>query len=174
MTDNFSRLYNIERKTDVQISYENVMNSVSKRLWESCGHMTVYYMAITNYLYELSKTLDDKHYLVKDDLLMIIDSFRKGDDTPKEVKELCETMLKESNYNKKTPKFVLGDKFYIDYTEPTMDEDRIMHVKGNFYITKIDEISYKDRIYYHLSREYGGDKILVREDILEKSERFWR
>ena len=73
MTKDFSRLYDIKKKTEVQISFDDVMNNISKKLWESCGLMNVYYMAIVQYLYELSKTLGDKHYLTKDDLLIIIE-----------------------------------------------------------------------------------------------------
>lgn len=174
MTKDFSRLYDIKKKTEVQISFDDVMNNISKKLWESCGLMNVYYMAIVRYLYELSKTLGDKHYLTKDDLLMIIDSFRKSEDTPEEVKELCKTILKESNYNKKEPKFSIGDMFYINHTEPTIDGGRVIHIHGNFYVTMVDDCSYKNSIYYKLSRKNGTDVILVKEEILEKSERMWK
>ena len=46
MTKDFSRLYDIKKKTEVQISFDDVMNNISKKLWESCGLMNVYYMAI--------------------------------------------------------------------------------------------------------------------------------
>ena len=52
MTKDFSRLYDIKKKTKVQISFDDVMNNISKKLWESCGLMSVYYMAIVQYLYE--------------------------------------------------------------------------------------------------------------------------
>lgn len=169
--EDFRRLYDIQRKTKVQISFEDIINNTTKKLWESCGIMNVYYMAIIQYLYDLSKTLGDKHYLKKDDLLMIIDSFCKSESTSEEVKELCKTILKESNYNKKEPKFLVGDMFYINHKEPTIDGSRLICIVGNFYVTKIDDYSYEDEIYYKLSRKDSTDVILVKEEILEKSKR---
>lgn len=174
MTKDFSRLYDIQRKTKVQISFEDIVNNTTKKLWESCGIMNVYYTAIVQYLFELSKMLGDKHYLTKDDLLMIINSFCKDENVPKEVKDLCKTILKESNYNKKEPKFLVGDMFYINHKEPAIDDSRIICIVGNFYVTKIDDYSYEDNIYYQLSRKDSTDVILVKEEILEKSEKGWR
>lgn len=171
MTKDFSRLYDIQRKTKVQNSFEDIINNTTKKLWESCGIMNVYYIAIIQYLYDLSKTLGNKHYLTKDDLLMIIDSFCKSESTPEEVKELCKTILKESNHNKKKPKFSVGDVFYIHHKEPTVDGLRVICIVGSFYVTKIDDYSYEDEIYYQLSRKDSTDVILVKEEILEKSER---
>lgn len=51
---------------------------------------------------------------------------------------------------------------------------RIICIVGNFYVTKIDDYSYEDNIYYQLSRKDSTDVILVKEEILEKSEKGWR
>lgn len=170
MKDELSR-YKFIKKSNVQIAYEDIVNNVSKRLWESNGYMDIYYAAIVNYLYELSKSLGSKHYFTKDDLLMIINEFHKGKDTPEEVKKLCKTILNETGY--KSPKFNLGDKFYIDQVLPYEDcfgDSKVLRIYGDYYITKIDDTENEILLYY-LTQVSGGHTICVIEDVLEKSEK---
>ena len=99
-----------------------------------------------------------------------INSFNDCDGVTDEVKKLIKTILDEFNYKKKTPKYCIGETFYIDYVEPTLDGERVISVQSNYRIIKIDDVSYED-VYYRLIKRNGTDEILVREDILDRSKK---
>lgn len=162
--------FEIKRKSDIQIATDELMNSITKHLWEQNGYMNVYYMGIIQYLKMLADTLGENHYLSRRELLDIINSFNDCDGVTDEVKKLIRTILDEFNYKKKKPKYSIGESFYIDYTEPTLDGERVLSVHSNYRIIKIDDVSYED-VYYRLIKRNGTDEILVREDILDRSKK---
>lgn len=162
--------FEIKRKSDIQIVTDELMNSITKHLWEQNGYMNVYYLGIIQYLKTLADALGESHYLSRRELLDIINSFNDCDGVTDEVKKLIRTILDEFNYKKKTPKYSIGESFYIDYTEPTLDGERVLSVHSNYRIIKIDDVSYEE-VYYRLIKRNGTDEILVREDILDRSKK---
>ena len=94
------------------------------------------------------------------------------------------SLARKGKFRWKKHTFVLADKCVLfsgwgvkNRTFPARVKDSCpttrLHpnIHNKYYITKIDDVTYKDSIYYRLRRRNGGDEILVREDILDKSER---
>lgn len=76
--------------------------------------------------------------------------------------------------NKNQPKYKLGDRFHINHSEPTVDGLYIVKVNGDYEIEKIDDISFENVVVYYMRKVNSTDKILVRQDILDKSENISR
>lgn len=71
--------------------------------------------------------------------------------------------------NKKIPEFKLGDEFYISQAVPSLNDPlRMIVFDGNYRVTKIDNNSYEEVIFYHLTQSCGGHTICVIEDVLKK------
>lgn len=169
--ERFDKFHEIKRKTDSQVALDELLNSISNRLWDVNGYHSVYQMAIVQYVSGLVKCLNKDNYLTREDLLMLLENFANEENIIEEVKIFVDKVLDEFNYKKTKAKYYIGDTFYIRHTEPLIDGTRVASIQGKYYITKIDDVTYKDSIYYRLRRRNGGDEILVREDILDKSER---
>ena len=84
--------FEIKRKSDIQIATDELMNSITKHLWEQNGYMNVYYMGIIQYLKTLADALGESHYLSRRELLDIINSFNDCDGVTDEVKKLIKTI----------------------------------------------------------------------------------
>ena len=137
---------------------------------KSVGFYSAYYLGIVQYLKILIESAGDNRSFGRQEFLMIIDGLKSNKDVPEDIKEVIDLILKEHDYRNKTPKYNLGDKFYIDHTEPLMD-GRAFTAHGDYKIFKIDTTSYKSGVFYYLRRICGTDEILARQDILDNSKK---
>lgn len=74
--------------------------------------------------------------------------------------------------NKKIPKFVVGQNFYIDHTEQINSHMIAQRIRGCYEILEVGEVN--GEVYYKIlqnidERSYG-DIVFVKENVLERSE----
>lgn len=79
---------------------------------------------------------------------------------------------KEENNNEKTPKFKVGQCFYIDHTEQINSHMTAQRLRGRYEILEVGEVN--GEVYYKIlqnidGRTYG-DIVFVKENVLERSE----
>ena len=56
--ERFDKFHEIKRKTDSQVALDELLNSISNRLWDVNGYHSVYQMAIVQYVSGLVKCLN--------------------------------------------------------------------------------------------------------------------
>lgn len=162
--------YKFIKKSKYDLACETVTNNITNNIMKGVGFHSAYYLGIIQYLKILIESAGDNGSFGRHEFLMMIDGLKTNEDVPEDIKDVIDLILKEYDYRNKTPKYKLGDEFYIDYTEPLMD-GKAFTAHGDYKIFKIDTTSYKSGVFYYLRRINGTDEILARQDILDGSKK---
>ena len=162
--------YKFIKKSKYDLACDKVTNNIMNDIMKSVGFYSAYYLGIIQYLKLLIESAGENGSFGKHEFLMLIDGFKTNENISDDIKDVIDSILKEYDYKNKTPKYRLGDKFHIDYTEPLMD-GKVFTAYGDYKVFKIDTISYKSGVFYYLRCISGTDEILVRQDILDDSKR---
>lgn len=94
MIDEFMK-YKFIKKSKSELASDEIVNNLSRKLWNDSGYNIVYLLGIINYLKNMVTAMRDSDYYSKKDLMRLIASFKDGDDYPDEIKSLVDTILEE-------------------------------------------------------------------------------
>lgn len=94
MIDEFMK-YKFIKKSKSELASDEIVNNLSRKLWNDSGYNIVYLLGIINYLKNMVTAMRDSDYYSKKDLMRLIASFKDGDDYPDEIKSLVNTILEE-------------------------------------------------------------------------------
>lgn len=94
MLNEFNK-YKFIKKSESELASDEIINSLSRKLWNDSGYNIAYMLGVVNYLSAMAKQMRSNDVFTKKDLVMLISSIKDGDDTPDEIKKLVDIILKE-------------------------------------------------------------------------------
>lgn len=87
--------YKFIEKSKSELASDEIVNDLSRKLWNDSGYNIAYLLGIINYLKEMVIVMRDSDFYSKKDLMRLIASFKDGDDYPDEIKSLVDIVLEE-------------------------------------------------------------------------------
>jgi hypothetical protein len=87
--------YKYIKKSESELASDEIVNTLSRKLWNDSGYNVAYMLGVVNYLSALAKQMRSYDTLTKKDLVMLIASIKDGNDTPDEIKKLVDIVLEE-------------------------------------------------------------------------------
>lgn len=87
--------YKFIKKSEAEIASDEIVNNLSRKLWNDSGYNVAYMLGVVNYLSALAKQMRNDDKLTKNDLVTCIAAIKDGNETPVEIKELVDIILKE-------------------------------------------------------------------------------
>ena len=87
--------YKFIEKSKSELASDEIVNNLSRKLWNDSGYNIAYLLGIINYLKNMVIVMRDSDYYSKKDLMRLIASFKDGDDNPDEIKSLVDIVLEE-------------------------------------------------------------------------------
>ena len=89
--------YKYIKKSESELASDEIVNNLSRKLWNDSGYNVAYILGIVNYLSAMAKQMRDYDSYSKKDLIMLIASIKDGNETPDEIKKLVDIVLEELN-----------------------------------------------------------------------------
>ena len=96
MLNEFNK-YKFIKKSESELASDEIINSISRKLWNDSGYNVVYMLGVVNYLSAMTKQMRKYDTYSKKDLITLIAAIKDGDSTPDEIKKLVDIVLKELN-----------------------------------------------------------------------------
>ena len=96
MLNEFNK-YKFIKKSESELASDEIINSISQKLWNDSGYNVVYILGIVNYLSAIARQMSNYDTYSKKDLITLIAAIKDGDSTPDEIKKLIDIVLKELN-----------------------------------------------------------------------------
>lgn len=96
MLNEFNK-YKFIKKSESELASDEIINSISQKLWNDSGYNVVYILGIVNYLSAMARQMSNYDTYSKKDLITLIAAIKDGDSTPDEIKKLVDIVLKELN-----------------------------------------------------------------------------
>ena len=96
MLNEFNK-YKFIKKSESELASDEIINSISQKLWNDSGYNVVYILGIVNYLSAMARQMSNYDTYSKKDLITLIAAIKDGDSTPDEIKKLIDIVLKELN-----------------------------------------------------------------------------
>lgn len=87
--------YKYIKKSKSELASDEIVNNLSRKLWNDSGYNVAYMLGIVNYLGAMAKQMRDNDAFMKKDLVMLIASIKDGNETPDEIKKLVDIVLEE-------------------------------------------------------------------------------
>lgn len=87
--------YKFIEKSKSELASDEIVNDLSRKLWNDSGYNIAYLLGIINYLKEMVIVMRDSDFYSKKDLMRLIASFKDGDDYPDGIKSLVDIVLEE-------------------------------------------------------------------------------
>ena len=87
--------YKFIKKSESELASEEIVNKLSNKLWKDSGYHIAYMLGVVNYLSGLAKQMRSCDTLSKKDLTRCIELLKEGNETPDEIKNLVDIVLKE-------------------------------------------------------------------------------
>lgn len=87
--------YKFIEKSKSELASDEIVNNLSRKLWNDSGYNIAYLLGIINYLKSMVINMRDFDSYSKKDLIRLIASFKDGDDYPDEIKSLVDIVLEE-------------------------------------------------------------------------------
>lgn len=94
MLNEFNK-YQFIRKSESELATDEIVNTLSRKLWNDSGYNVAYMLGVVNYLSALAKQMRSYDTLSKKDLIRCIECVKEGTDTPDEIKKLVDIVLEE-------------------------------------------------------------------------------
>ena len=89
--------YKFIKKSKSELASDEIINRISRKLWDDSGYNVVYMLGIINYLSAIAKQMRSYDTYSKKDLITLIASIKNGNETPDEIKNLVDIVLEELN-----------------------------------------------------------------------------
>lgn len=87
--------YKYIKKSESELASDDIVNNLSRKLWNDSGYNIAYMLGIVNYLSAMAKQMRDNDAFMKKDLVTLIASIKDGNETPDEIKKLVDIVLEE-------------------------------------------------------------------------------
>lgn len=87
--------YKFIEKTKSELASDEIINNLSRKLWNDSGYNVAYMLGVVNYLSAMAKQMRSYDSYSKKDLIMLITSIKDGNETPDEIKKLVDIVLEE-------------------------------------------------------------------------------
>lgn len=97
MLDELKR-YKFIKKSKSELEMDRLINNVTNKLWNDNGYATIFYLGAINQLKMLAECMRKYDSLYRDDILMLINSFKTNKDVPDEIKNFVDMILDEFDY----------------------------------------------------------------------------
>ena len=94
MINEFNK-YKFIKKSDSELASDEIINNLSRKLWNDSGYNVAYMLGVVNYMSALVKQMRDCDALTKRDLIRFIAALKEGNETPDEIKNLVDIVLEE-------------------------------------------------------------------------------
>jgi hypothetical protein len=89
------------QKSKSELASDEIINNLSRKLWADSGYNVAYMLGAVQYLNVLARQMKSNAYLTKKDLIMFMDAIKNGNETPMEIKNIIDIMVKELNDKEK-------------------------------------------------------------------------
>ena len=89
--------YKFIKKSKCELATDEIINRISRKLWNDSGYNVVYMLGVINYLSAMAKQMRSYDTYSKKDLITLIASIKNGNETPDEIKNLVDIVLEELN-----------------------------------------------------------------------------
>ena len=87
--------YKYIKKSESELASDEIVNNLSRKLWNDSGYNVAYMLGVVNYLSALAKQMRSYDTLSKSDLIRCIELLKDGNETPDEIKKLVDIVLEE-------------------------------------------------------------------------------
>lgn len=87
--------YKFIKKSESELASDEIINDLSRKLWNDSGYNVAYMLGVVNYLSAMAKQMGKYDTLTKNDLVALIGSIKDGNETPDEIKKLVNIILEE-------------------------------------------------------------------------------
>lgn len=94
MLNEFNK-YKFIKKSESELASDEIVNNLSRKLWNDSGYNVAYMLGVVNYLSAMAKQMRSSDYYSKKDLITLISSLKDGNETPDEIKKLVDIILEE-------------------------------------------------------------------------------
>lgn len=94
MLNEFNK-YKFIKKSESELASDEIINNLSRKLWNDSGYNVAYMLGVVNYLSALAKQMKSYDALTKKDLTRCIECIKDGNETPDEIKKLVDIVLEE-------------------------------------------------------------------------------
>ena len=94
MLNEFNK-YKFIKKSESELASDEIINSISRKLWNDNGYNVVYMLGIVNYLSAMAKQMRNYDTYSKKDLITLITAIKDCDGTPDEIEKLIDIVLEE-------------------------------------------------------------------------------
>ena len=94
MLNEFNK-YKFIKKSESELASDEIINNLSRKLWNDSGYNVAYMLGVVNYLSVLAKPMRSYDTLSKADLIKCIEYIKDGNETPDEIKKLVDIVLEE-------------------------------------------------------------------------------
>lgn len=89
--------YKFIKKSESELASDEIINNLSRKLWNDSGYNVAYMLGIVNYLSALAKQMRSYDTWSKKDLIRCIECLKEGNEVPEEIKKLVDIVLEELN-----------------------------------------------------------------------------
>ena len=89
--------YKFIKKSKSELASDEIINRISRKLWNDSGYNVVYMLGVINYLSAMAKQMRSYDTYSKKDLITLIASIKNGNETPDEIKKFVDIVLEELN-----------------------------------------------------------------------------
>jgi hypothetical protein len=90
--------YKYIKKSNSELEMDKIINNLNLKLWEHNNYFTIYYLGILNQFHAIAQGLGPHGTINRNDVLMLINSFKKSENAPNEIKNLAAMILDEFDY----------------------------------------------------------------------------
>ena len=90
--------YKFIKKSKSELETEKLIDNLTLKLWQEHDYLTIYYLGILSQFKAIAKGLGPHGTINRDDILMLINTFKTNDDAPDEIKNLVDMILDEFDY----------------------------------------------------------------------------
>lgn len=90
--------YKYIKKSKSELEIDKIIDNLSLKLWRDSDYIKIYYLGIINQFKAIAEGLGPNGTINRDNILMLINSYRTNDDVPDEIKNLVDMILDEFDY----------------------------------------------------------------------------
>ena len=97
MIEEFKK-YKYIKKSNFELESDHIIDNISRKMWRNSEYLKIYYLGILHQFYAIAEGLGPHGTINRDNILMLINTFKTNDDAPDEIKNLVNMILEEFDY----------------------------------------------------------------------------
>lgn len=90
--------YKYIKKSNFELETDRIIDNISRDLWKNSEYLKTYYLGILCQFHAIAQGLGPHGTINRDNILMLINTFKTNDDAPDEIKKLVDMILDEFDY----------------------------------------------------------------------------